>query len=157
MKNEQRYICQCEHNPHPSASKWNVFWAYLIRKEKYFFRFDSSAVCGKCGAHIRTPNLYRNPLLLLIYGVAVFGITIGTFSLFLGQPGKLMLLFALFAIAWLLFDRVFVAAIFTLAKWPTDEEMGTCDEKKAIWGTHSRWMVGWFSSQCAIFLIRILM
>ena len=152
LKNNQRY---CNHCPQPSAGKWKSFCEYLFCREKYYSRTDSSAVCAKCSTHILTPKFYRSPLFLLIYGIAIFGITIGIFLLFLGKPGKLLQLFGLFTMAWILFDRVLVAAIFTFAKWTTDEDVGKYGRKDAIWGNR-RMLFGLFCAQCAIILMKIL-
>jgi len=151
LKNAQNCICECEHSPYPSANKWKTFGAYLICKEKYYFSFDSSAICKKCGAHIRTPKLYRSPYLLLIYGSAFFLITL-LIILFLHESELGMLLLGIITLALLLFDRVFLAIIFTFFKWPTDEAMGKCNGKDAIWGKR-RWMLGLLCSQLAMLLI----
>lgn len=156
MDNNQSFTYECEHIPLPSVGKRKAFFAYLICKERYYFRTDSSAICTKCGAHIRTPKLYRSPLLLLIYGIAVFLITIGVFLPLLRLSVNVILLFGLFALAWFLFDRVFVAMIFTFGKWPTDENMGNSSDKDAIWGNR-RVLAGFFCANCAIFLIKLLM
>lgn len=35
LDNQQSYVYECEHSPHPSASKWKAFLAYLIRRKKH--------------------------------------------------------------------------------------------------------------------------
>ena len=156
MDNEKTIAAMCQHSPHPSANKWKAFFAYLLCKRKDYFRADSSSICTKCGAHIRTPKLYRSPWLLLIYGIAVFLITIGVFLPLLNTSVGAILLLVLFALAWLLFDRVFVAAIFAFGKWPTDEDMGNCSGKDAIWGNR-RVLAGFLCADCALLLMKILL
>lgn len=156
MHKEQRDIYECKHSPNKSANKWKVFFEYLLRKEKYYFRKDSSAICTKCGAHIRTPKLFRSPLLLLIYGIAVFSITIGVWWPLLKTQISVMLLWLLFVLAWVLFDRAFVAAIFAFGKWPKDVDMGNCTGKDAIW-SNRRMVFGCFCGHCAMILMLTLL
>jgi hypothetical protein len=146
MRTQSAYVCR----------KDEGVFSYLICKERYYFRFDSSAVCAKCGAHIRTPKLYRKPLLLVIYGIAVFLITIGVWLPLVRLSANIVLLFGLYALAWLLFERVFVATIFTFGKWPTDEDVGNCSTKDAFWGKR-RVLTGMLCANCALFLMKILM
>ena len=155
LKHEQNCICECEHSTYPSANKWKTFGVYLICKEKYYFSFDSSAICKKCGMHIRTPKLYRSPFLLLIYGVAFFLITFVSLFLLFKKPSGVILPLGLLTMALLLFDRVFVAAVFTFFNWPTDDEMGKCSGKDAIW-SKTRWMLGLLCSRFAMLLTKML-
>lgn len=145
LDNKQSYVYECEHSPHPSASKWKAFLAYLICKRKFYFRADSSAICRKCGTHIRTPRLYRSPLLLMIYCTVGILLSVAVFLPWLGQPNRTRVSFGLFCLAWLLFDRMFVAAIFAFAKWPTDKALGNCSGKDAIW-SNNRLLPGLYCS-----------
>ena len=56
MHKEQRDTNECKHGPNESVNKWKVFFEYMLCKEKYYFWNDSSAICARCGAHIRTPK-----------------------------------------------------------------------------------------------------
>ena len=156
MNKEQHDTNECKHGPIESANKWKVFFKHLLCKEKYYFRNDSSAICARCGAHIRTPKFFRSPLFMLIYGIAVFLITIGVWWPLLKTQISLILLLLLFVLAWVFFDRVLIAAIFTFGKWPKDEDMGNCTGKDAIW-SKTRIVFGCFCSHGAMLLMMVLM
>lgn len=143
MRIEGTLSHKCEHHPYPSPSKWKAFLAFLFHKNYYYYRFDSSAICKKCHVHIRTPKLYRSPLLLLIYCIVGSLISVFLFWPCIYRNGVSLpmgtALLTLFA-----FDRVFVALLFTFAKWPADEQMGNCSGRDAIWGKR-RLIIGWGS------------
>ena len=156
MKKEHSGVPECEHHPYPSVSKWKAFFTFLICKRKYYFRYDSSAICNKCHAHIRTPKLYRSPVLWVIYGVFSALVAYGSYlSLSVSSITAGLTIILVFA-AWLLFDRVFVAALFAFAKWPTDKDMGNCSGKDAYWG-NNRIMLSFMCANVALRLIIIFL
>ena len=155
MSNEQRDSNECNHRPIAFANKWKVFFTYLLHKEKYYFRKDCSAICAKCGEHIRTPKLFRSPLILLYYGITVFLIALGIFGTLLKTSIDSILLLLLFVLVWMFIDRVFVAAIFVFGKWPKDTDMGNCSGKDAIW-SNRRVIFGCFCAHCAMLLMKLL-
>ena len=149
MYKEPYDTCECEHSPNKAANKWKAFIEYLLRKEKYYWRDDSSAICAKCGAHIRTPKLFRSPWILLIYGIAVILITIGVFWPLLKIHVKFIPLLLLYILTWAFFDRAFVAAIFALGKWPKGEDTDNRSRRDAFWG-NSRLIFGCVCARCTL-------
>ena len=133
MQDIQNFTCECAHSPHPSSNKWKVFFSYVFFKEKYYNRRDSSATCKKCGVRIHTPNAYRCPSFLFLYGWGVFLLTLLNLAVFEPQKGNLPLVLLQMALPWLIMDRIWVAIIFTFYKWPTDDEICNCSAKNGYW------------------------
>ena len=156
VQNKQNSIFECAHSPHSSITKLKEFVSYLFCKGKYYNRVDNSTICHKCHTHIRTPRLYRSPLFLLIYGLAVFGLNISILSPSLRYPGNAKLLLGLFCLSWLIFDKIFIAAIFTFGKWQTVENTYNCSKKYEFWPKH-RFLLGVLCAIFSMFLIKVLM
>ena len=149
MYKKQDDTCECVHAPYDSTTKRKAFFEYLIRKEKYYCRKDGFAICAKCKQPIRIPKLFFNPLLLLIYGIIVFLITIG--ALWFWRE-HILLYLLLYLLALVVFDRVFVATIFTFGKW-REGASRRWDPFRA----DLRLIVGYICIQCTMLFVKILM
>ena len=59
----------CSHSPSAHLSQWQVFWEFVLRKNKLYNRGTNASECARCGKVIQIPIVCREMLPTRVFSV----------------------------------------------------------------------------------------